>query len=106
MFSVIFYRINFLDLLPNDVTKNINRKVQDLHKIGGKKNEKKIEKWIENKKKAHRKRHSYEKYVNLYKKISKKSKMGIFLWSCSNDEKRIQQRSFIFRDFCRKWWTI
>ncbi len=38
--------MNFLDLLPNDITKIINRKVQLLK---GEKNEKKIEKLIENK---------------------------------------------------------
>jgi hypothetical protein len=29
----IYYRMNYLDLLPNDVTKIVNRKVQDLQKI-------------------------------------------------------------------------
>ena len=43
--------MNYSDLLPNDITKIINRKVQDLHIIKRGKNEKKIEKLIENKNK-------------------------------------------------------
>ncbi len=34
--------MNYFDLLPNDRTKIINRKEQDLHVIEGEKNEKKI----------------------------------------------------------------
>ena len=39
----MYYRMNYLDLLPNDIMKIINRKVKDLHIIERKKNEKKIE---------------------------------------------------------------
>ncbi len=34
--------MNYLDFLPNDVMKIVNRKVQDLHIIERKKNEKRI----------------------------------------------------------------
>ena len=49
--------MNYLDLLPNDITKIINRKVQDLHIIERRKERKenrKINK--EQKRKANRKR--------------------------------------------------
>ncbi len=35
--------MSYLDLLPSDIMKIINRKVQDLHIIERRKNEKKIE---------------------------------------------------------------
>ena len=52
--------MNYLDLLPNDITKIINRKVQDLHIIG-EKNEKKIEKLIENKNEKQREKDIFMK---------------------------------------------
>jgi len=67
--------MNYLDLLPNDITKIINRKVQDLHIIERRKERKenrKINK--EQKQKANRKRFIYEKYVNLYQKYVKNQK--------------------------------
>jgi hypothetical protein len=36
--------MNYLDLLLNDITKIINREVQDLHSIGRRKEQKEIEK--------------------------------------------------------------
>ena len=41
--------MNYLDLLPNDITKIINRKVQDLHIIERRKERKENRKLIENK---------------------------------------------------------
>jgi hypothetical protein len=67
--------MNHLDLLPNDITKIIDRKVQDLHIIQRRKERKKIEKLNrEQKQKANRKRFIYEKHVNLYKKYVKYQK--------------------------------
>jgi hypothetical protein len=59
--------MNYLDLLPNDVMKIINRKVQDLHIIENRKERKENRKMNkEQKQKANRKRYIYQKYVNLY----------------------------------------
>ena len=67
--------MNYLDLLPDDVMKIINRKVQDLQiikrKIERKENERKM---IEQKRTANRKRYIYEKYVKLYKNYVKNKK--------------------------------
>ena len=60
--------MNYLDLLPNDITKIINRKLQDLHIIERRKERKENRKINrEQKQKANRKRYIYEKYVYLYK---------------------------------------
>ncbi len=68
----IYYRMNYLDLLPTDLTKIINRKVQDLHIIERRKERKENRKMNrEQKRKANRKRFIYEKYVNLYKECIK-----------------------------------
>jgi hypothetical protein len=64
--------MNYLDLLPNDVIKIINRKVQDLHIIERKIERKENRKMnTEQKRKANRKRYIYEKYVNLYQEYVK-----------------------------------
>ena len=64
--------MNYLDLLPEDVIKIINRKVQDLHIIERRKERKENRKINgEQKRKAKRKRYIYEKYVTLYKNILK-----------------------------------
>ena len=67
--------MNYLDLLPDDVMKMINRKVQDLQiikrKIERKENKRKM---IEQKRIANRKRYIYEKYVKLYKNYVKNQK--------------------------------
>ena len=59
--------MNYLDLLPDDVMKIINRKVHDLQikhrKIERKENQRKM---IEQKRIANRKRYIYEQYVRLY----------------------------------------
>ncbi len=62
--------MNYLDLLPNNTTKIIDRKVQDLHIIE-RRNERKENKKInrEQKQKANRKRFIYETYVNLYQNM-------------------------------------
>ena len=67
--------MNYLDLLPNDITKIINRKVQDLHIIERRKERKENRKINrEQKRKANRKRFIYEKYVNLYKQYVRNKK--------------------------------
>ncbi len=59
--------MNFLDLLPNDIIKIINRKVEDLHIIERRKERKENRKMNrEQKRKANRRRRIYEKYVKLY----------------------------------------
>jgi len=68
-------RMTYLDLLPNDITKIINRKLQDLHIIERRKERKENRKINrEQKIKANRKRYIYEKYVNLYKKYVRNEK--------------------------------
>ena len=59
--------MNYLDILPNDVIKIINRKVQDLHIIERRK-ERKENKKIQREKKriADNKRMIYSKFVCLY----------------------------------------
>ena len=53
--------MNYLDLLPNDITKIINRKVQDLHIIDRRKERKENRKMNrERKQKADRNRKIYE----------------------------------------------
>ncbi len=67
--------MNYWDLLPDDLTKIINRKVQDLHIIERRKERKENRKLNrEQKRKANRKRFIYEKYVNLYKEYVKNQK--------------------------------
>ena len=67
--------MNYLDVLPNDITKIINRKVQDLHIIERRKERKENRKINrEQKQKANRKRYIYEKYVNLYKQYVRNKK--------------------------------
>ena len=61
--------MNYLDLLPGDVMKIINRKVQDLHIIERRKERKENRKMNrEQEQKAYRRRYIYNKYVNLYQK--------------------------------------
>ena len=56
--------MNYLDLLPEDVIKIINRKVQALHIIERRKERKENRKMNrEKKQKAKIKRYTYEKYV-------------------------------------------
>jgi hypothetical protein len=67
--------MNYLDLLPNDITKIINRKVQDLHIIERRKERKENRKINrEQKQRANRKKIIYEKYVNLYKQYVRNKK--------------------------------
>ena len=67
--------MNYLNLLPNDITKIINRKVQDLHIIERRKERKENRKINrEQKRKANRKRYIYEKYVNVYKQYVRNKK--------------------------------
>jgi hypothetical protein len=69
--------MNYLDLLQNDITKIINRKVQDLdlHIIERRKERKENRKRNrEQKRKANRRRFIYEKYLNSYKNHVKNQK--------------------------------
>ena len=67
--------MNYLDLLPNDITKIINRKVQDLHIIQRRKERKENRKINSEKKQiADNKKFIYEKYVNLYKQYVRNKK--------------------------------
>jgi hypothetical protein len=67
--------MNFLDLLPNDIIKIINRKVEDLHIIERRKERKENRKMNrEQKRKAKRRRYIYEKYVTLYHNYIKNQK--------------------------------
>ena len=67
--------MNYLDLLPEDVTKIINRKAQDLHIIERRKERKENRKINREKKQiANRKRCIYEKYVKLYKNYVRNKK--------------------------------
>ena len=64
--------MNDLDLLPTDITKIINKKVQDLRIIerrGERKENRKMNR--EQKRKANKKLCIYEKYVNLYRQYVK-----------------------------------
>ena len=67
--------MNYLDLLPNDIIKIINRKVQDLQIIQRRKERKENRKINrEQKRKANSKRFIYEKYVKLYQNYVKNQK--------------------------------
>jgi len=82
--------MNYLNLLPNDITKIINRKVQDLHIIERRrewKENRKINR--EQKQKANRKRYIYEKYVNLYKKYVRNEK-----WEYCCDQVAMMKKEF------------
>ena len=82
--------MNYLDVLPNDITKIINRKVQDLHIIERRKERKENRKINrEQKQKANRKRYIYEKYVNLYKKYVRNKK-----WEYCYDLVAMMQKEF------------
>ena len=82
--------MNYLDLLPNDITKIINRKVQDLHIIERRKERKENRKINrEQKRKANRKKIIYEKYVNLYKNYVRNKK-----WEYCYDLVAMMQKEF------------
>ena len=67
--------MNFLDLLPNDIMKIINRKLQDLHIIQRRKERKDNRKMNRDQKRtAKRRRYIYEKYVRLYQGYIKNQK--------------------------------
>ena len=67
--------MNYLDLLPNDVMKIINRKVEDLHIIERRKERKENRKINrEQKRIADNKKRIYNKYVNLYKQYVRNKK--------------------------------
>ena len=73
----IYSVMNYLDLLPNDVMKIINRKVQDAHIIKRRierKQNRKINR--EQKRIGEHKRYLYEQFARLYNKyiIDKKNK--------------------------------
>ena len=82
--------MNYLDLLPDDVTKIINRKVHDLQiknrKIERKENQRKM---IEQKRIANRKRYIYEQYVRLYKNYVQNQK-----WEYCCDLKAMMKKEF------------
>ena len=83
-------RMTYLDLLPNDITKIINRKLQDLHIIERRKERKENRKINrEQKIKANRKRYIYEKYVNLYKKYVRNEK-----WEYCCDQVAMMKKEF------------
>ena len=64
--------MNYLDLLPCDVIKIINRKVQDLHIIERRKERKENRKMNrELEQKANRRRYIYNNYAKLYQKYVK-----------------------------------
>ena len=67
--------MNYLDLLPDDVTKIINRKVHDLQikhrKIERKENQRKM---IEQKRIADNKKRIYNKFVRLYENYVRNQK--------------------------------
>ena len=68
--------MNYLDLLPNDITKVINRKVQDLHIIERRAAQKENRKMNrEQKLKAHRKIQICEKHVILHTSYVKNQKL-------------------------------
>ena len=82
--------MNYLELLPNDITKIINRKVQDLHIIERRKERKENRKINrEQKRKANRKRFIYEKFVKLYKNYIKNKK-----WECCCDLVAFMKKEF------------
>ena len=68
--------MNYLDFLPDDVTKIINRKLHDLQiknrKIERKENQRKM---IEQKRIADNKKRIYNKFVRLYEKYVTKQKL-------------------------------
>ena len=63
--------MNYLDLLPDDVMKIINRKVQDLHIIERRKEREENRKMN---REQERKAYIYNKYVILYQKYVKNQK--------------------------------
>jgi len=64
--------MNYLDILPNDIMKIINKKVENLHIIERRK-QRKINRKInkEQRKIAEKKRNIYNKYVILFEKYNK-----------------------------------
>ncbi len=67
--------MKYLDLLPDDVMKIINREVQDSHIIERRKRKENRKINREQKRKANRKRIIYEKYVKLYQNYVKNQKL-------------------------------
>ena len=82
--------MNYLDLLPDDVTKIINRKVHDLQiknrKIERKENQRKM---IEQKRIADNKKRIYDKFVRLYEQYVINQK-----WEYCNDLKAMMKKEF------------
>ena len=82
--------MNYLDLLPTDITKIINRKVQDLHIIERRKERKENRKMNREKKRiANRKRYIYERYVRLYENYVRNQK-----WEYCCDLKAMMKKKF------------
>ncbi len=82
--------MNYLDLLPEDVTKIINRKAQDLHIIKRRKERKENRKINrEQKRKADNKKRIYNKYVNLYKQYVRNKK-----WEYCCDLEAMMEKEF------------
>jgi hypothetical protein len=82
--------MNYLDLLPDDVTKIINRKVHDLQiknrKIERKENQRKM---IEQKRIADNKKRIYNKFVRLYEQYVLNQK-----WEYCNDLVAMMKKEF------------
>ena len=82
--------MNYLDLLPDDVTKIINRKVHDLQikhrKIERKENQRKM---IEQKRIADNKKRIYNKFVRLYEQYVINQK-----WNYCCDLKAMMKKKF------------
>ena len=82
--------MNYLDLLPDDVMKIINRKVHDLQikhrKIERKENQRKM---IEQQQIAFNKKRIYNKFVRLYEKYVINQK-----WEYCNDLKAMMKKKF------------
>ena len=82
--------MNYLDLLPDDVTKIINRKLHDLQiknrKIERKENQRKM---IEQKRIADNKKRIYNKFVRLYEQYVINQK-----WNYCSDLKAMMKKKF------------
>ena len=85
--------MNYLDLLPTDVMKIINRKVEDLHIIDRRK-ERKVNRKMnrEQKRMSDYKRDIYEKYIFLYKSLKEKRTEKKQLEYCEKMNEAIKQK--------------
>ena len=97
----IYSEMNYLDLLPNDVMKIINREVQNTHIIKRRTERKQNRKMNRDQKRiAERKRHLYEQFARLYNKYIVYQQNKEYSQRVDEQYEYIQR---LHKDICKKY---